>query len=303
MSSIAQLFDILYVLINREDLSFGQRCGLIVQFSWFSIKNKISKPKDSVYFLGYKIFFRTFANLHTIIKEIFLFGEYRGITQTYPPHSIIDCGGNIGIATLFFKYLYPDSTIIVFEPSEENFQILKQNIEGNHLKNVKMVRAALSDREGSISFWDNPQKPGGSTSMSSVATSKGRGKFVEVEVPSLKLSSYISDRVDILKMDIEGGEGIVVEELDLSGKLQYIAQIIFEYHASPENTCNSLAKIIGILERNGFSILPFGIDLTKEGLRMITKPRFHFMIQAINTNISMEKVEKPVTPQAPPNRI
>ena len=41
---------------------------------------------------------------------------------------IIDCGSYIGTSILFFKIHYPDSRIISFEPDEENFKILSDNI-------------------------------------------------------------------------------------------------------------------------------------------------------------------------------
>jgi FkbM family methyltransferase len=41
---------------------------------------------------------------------------------------IIDCGGNIGLSVLYFKYLFPNSVITVFEPSPPVFEILKENI-------------------------------------------------------------------------------------------------------------------------------------------------------------------------------
>ena len=68
----------------------------------------------------------------------------------------------------------------------------------------------------------------------------------------VKLSSYINRPVDLLKMNIEGAEGEVFEEIE--DKLHFVKEIIFEYHAF-DNLPQNLGKILIILERNSFRYL------------------------------------------------
>ena len=223
--------------------------------------------------------FRTSGNLHTILKEVFFFGEYVPLTRTEAPF-IIDCGGNIGVTTLFLKYQFPKASVLVFEPSAENFKVLQQNIERNKLADVKAVRAAVCDTEGEVTFWDDPKSPGSATSTETVANSKGTDRFTQETVPAVRLSRFIDRPVDVLKMDIEGGEGVVLDELDRSGKLAQVSEIIFEYHMNPANKINALPRVIEILERNGFRVLPFGIDLSRGVARLFPRAFCHFMIHA-----------------------
>lgn len=61
---------------------------------------------------------------------------------------------------------------------------------------------------------------------------------------STRLSSYINGTVDFVKLDIEGSEGAVLNELN--GKLHNIGAITLEYHQNLGNLAERrLEKIIG----------------------------------------------------------
>src|SRR4249919_2214160 len=51
-----------------------------------------------------------------VYREVFAQREYWFTTSNRHP-VILDCGGNIGMTTLFFKAIYPDARIDVFEPA------------------------------------------------------------------------------------------------------------------------------------------------------------------------------------------
>jgi FkbM family methyltransferase len=69
---------------------------------------------------------------------------------------ILDCGANIGMATLFFKWLYPNARIDAFEPDPKTFQLLENNVKQNHLTNVATHNCALWDIDGKIDFFVDP---------------------------------------------------------------------------------------------------------------------------------------------------
>lgn len=122
---------------------------------------------------GYRISTDHFENFRGIVREVFLLGDYYFKSRVSQP-TIIDCGGNIGLTALYFKWLYPNARLTVFEPAPENIRLLKENLERNGMKDVRVVEAALSDKAGTIKFWANEERPGGSTSTREVFESKSR---------------------------------------------------------------------------------------------------------------------------------
>jgi Methyltransferase FkbM domain len=58
--------------------------------------------------------------------------------------------------------------------------------------------------------------------------------------------------VELLKMDIEGAETEVIEELAESGKLKFIKQMILEYHHHLNPEEDHLCRVLCALERSGF---------------------------------------------------
>lgn len=78
------------------------------------------------------------------------FPSFFSPTDDFP--LIIDCGANIGVSVLEWKYRWPTSRIICFEPDPFAFEILETNIKKNDLPNVLGVCAAISNQEGQAIF-------------------------------------------------------------------------------------------------------------------------------------------------------
>lgn len=164
---------------------------------------------------------------------------------------IIDCGSHIGKALIFFKKLYPNSKIIVFEPDNRKFKILKKNVETNNLKGVKMYNKAVYNYDGTINFYydlDHPSYLG-----TTVKDNRLTKDYEKVE--SVLLSNYINETVDFLKMDIEGDEDLVIEELSRRNKLKLVKEMSIECHSLKDQELerDNFSKILGILIENGFN--------------------------------------------------
>ena len=212
---------------------------------WFFRLFRLSVRKESV--LGFQVHFFKYPVFTSLYRQMFITREYYFESRSETPF-IIDCGSNIGMSVLFFKWLYPKSTIIAFEPEPGTFALLKKNVEGNNLANVELHNAAVSDSEGSVDFFSAPHDPGTLTmSMHSTARSGTQAS----KVFTTRLSPFISRPVDCVKMDIEGAENRVIEDLAKEGKLRYIREMVMEYHHHMEPT-DRLAAMLGILEENGF---------------------------------------------------
>lgn len=218
---------------------------MISLFSKFFIKKLkfLSRYQRGVLKLGkYSIEYIDPLSLYYEYKDIFEKNIYHFKSNKSSP-VIIDAGGYIGLSVLYFKSIYPQSHITVFEPDQYIFLVLKKNIEINNLKGVKLIKAGLGKINNIIKFY-----PDGADGGSMYKTSNNNATKIRI----IKLSSYINQPIDLLKMNIEGAEGEVFEEIE--DKLHFIKEIIFEYHAF-NNLPQSLGKILTILDRNSFRYL------------------------------------------------
>jgi len=164
---------------------------------------------------------------------------------------IFDIGANIGIATLFFKSKYPLAKIKAFEPVGESFNDLK--INAGNFDSVELFNYGLSGTEGDGVIYGESDTA--IQSMTKIFTENNKftkEQLAPISVKFKKLSSFISDPIDFMKIDIEGSEGKVIKELDESGKLKNIKQLVMEYHYNLDNTENELGELITRLHKNNF---------------------------------------------------
>src|SRR3954451_17433365 len=110
---------------HKIDLSWGQVRVL---------KNLPEYNHNSINLFDHKIFFHGRNEFLHGLNEIFIDEIYK---INLPQNArIIDCGAHIGLSVLYFKKISPTSFITAFEPDEQNFNLLKQNIQSFQLKNI-----------------------------------------------------------------------------------------------------------------------------------------------------------------------
>jgi len=177
--------------------------------------------------------------LHSV-DEIFYRNVYKFAAKTDAPH-IIDLGANIGLSVLFFKCLYPESTIVAYEPDPKIFEILKRNV--GHLPGVDLRNAAAWIEEGEMTFYSE-----GSLAGSSEMDFADKGNAVTV--PTERLKFELAKRaVDFLKMDIEGAENSVL--FDVKDELKNVESFFLEYHSVPAKP-QMLGELLNLVTDAGF---------------------------------------------------
>lgn len=204
--------------------------------------------KGPVRISGMKVHCLNFGSFLWAYREIFVQRTYL-FNPARPSPRIFDCGANIGLATIFFKSLWPDSSVISIEPDPTTFATLSLNLMTNHLRGVQALNVAAWDSESEIDFYVAPEAPG-SLLMSAI---RGRLEGERIRVPTKRLSSLVgNERVDLLKLDVEGAEQMVLEDLSASGKLPLIDAIIAEFHHRIGGEKSRLSEFLSILEQSGF---------------------------------------------------
>lgn len=184
--------------------------------------------------------------LNHLYREIFARQQYYFRAETESP-LILDCGANLGMASLYFKWLYPKARVRAFEPDPSTFELLKQNLARNGV-DVEPHNCALWDQDGEVDFFVDPNNPG--TLLMSTEVSRLKGK--SIQVPARRLSNFIDGPVDFLKLDVEGAEHRVLGDLVQTGKISAIRQMVVEYHHRIGERKSCLAEFLHRLEKAGF---------------------------------------------------
>lgn len=173
------------------------------------------------------------------IKEIFVDEIYK---QQLPSDArVLDCGANIGLSVIYLKELYPDARITAFEPDEKNFELLSKNVAARSYKNIELRKEAIWIANTEIEFSED-------ASMSSRIEESGVTGVRKVK--AIRLKDLLTDKVDFLKIDIEGAEFKVLS--DIEEKLDVINNMFIEYHGL-YNQQEELTQIFQILTRAGFN--------------------------------------------------
>ncbi len=196
--------------------------------------------------MGFQIAHFDQQTLNHLYREVFARQHYYFHTKSETP-VILDCGANVGMASLYFKWLYPRSRVLAFEPDPAAFRLLKQNIAQNNL-DVETYNCALWDRDADVDFFVDSNSPG-SLLMS---TDASRLKGEPIKVRARRLSEFIQGDVDFVKIDVEGAEHRVLGDLVESDKIGAIRQMVVEYHHRIGQQKSCLAEFLLMLEQAGF---------------------------------------------------
>lgn len=142
-------------------------------------------------------------------------GAYEQITTEVaaalirPGMTVLDVGANVGYFTMVFaERTGPSGRVFAFEPSPLIYQVLRRNVDANHLAHVTALDGALSDTTGNAALF---------RSTTDVMASLRRiehtiGGYDTVRTWSLDdfAAQHALDRLDFLKIDVEGAERLVL---------------------------------------------------------------------------------------------
>jgi len=128
-----------------------------------------------------------------------------------PGMTFLDVGANVGYFTVLAGRLVgPGGRVVAVEPSSENCRLLLRSLELNDLHNVTLLPLALAEVTG----WSYlvPHVGSNSSLESTTAGPADLGRWGQV-VPTVRGDAVVTERVDVVKMDVEGAEGLVVAGL------------------------------------------------------------------------------------------
>lgn len=158
--------------------------------------------------------------------------------------SILDVGANVGTASAFLATRFSGARIVAVEPNPFTFELLRENLRRAAPEGIA-VNAAVVARPGSYQL-----EPGTSPSNDQVVATpaRGEGDLEALTVDEL-LDRYLPGGVDLMKVDIEGGEHELFE--GVAEWAPRVRAIVAEVHAplTTERACE-------LLRAGGFEPLP-----------------------------------------------
>jgi FkbM family methyltransferase len=181
-----------------------------------------------------------------LVNEIFVEGTY-AVGPLGPGATILDCGANIGISTLYFALTYPEATIVAFEPDPSAYSLLSRNTDS--LANVETCNVALGAEDGDLTFFVDPSTTA-SPMMSAIKERQPKGH--SLTVPCVRLSTRIAGPVALLKIDVEGMEWAILDDLIDSGTIARVERMAIEYHHHLPADRDDLSSFLRMLEEHSF---------------------------------------------------
>lgn len=216
----------------------------------YLFKKKVS---ESIYSLAvnnhqFPVFLRRNTTDIQVFNQVFYRNEY-DIDFKGEPAVIVDCGANIGMTSVYFANKFPSARIIAIEPEQANFQMLLKNTE--NYKNIHCLNCGL---------WNK------STNLEVIDRGEGSWAFIVKEVEqettnSIKAVSvdkimqmFGIEKIDVLKIDIEGSEKEVFEE-GAEKWLPNVTTMVLELHDRVKKGCTT--ALINALKTRDYFIEPF----------------------------------------------
>jgi len=190
-----------------------------------------------------------------ICREILLNGFYereilRGMCALAPDKSgtVLDVGANMGNHTIYFSREF--ARVISFEPVPRNCWLLQANLHLNDIRNVTLIQKGLSSERGTLHFRTI------ATNTNSAVADASRGDAdhdVSAEiVPGDEALADRSDRIVLIKVDVEGDEPKVLQGLAKT-ITTHRPLIFFEALSAP--ACDESKRVLEELGYRNFYLL------------------------------------------------
>ena len=145
-------------------------------------------------------------------QQLFWYGYYEKelgdlLNKIVKPGDVfLDLGANIGYFSLLVATNFPSVKVISFEPVQELFQNMNDNISLNSIKNISTVHAAVGETSEEKELFVAAPDNLGMSSFYQPGNYSGKTERVKVVTIDDWFKTSGLSKMDVIKLDIEGSE-------------------------------------------------------------------------------------------------
>lgn len=187
----------------------------------------------------------------SVLAEIFTLREYELLEPALKMARtvVLDIGAHKGFFALYVRALNETVPVLCYEPEEVNYAALKKHLELNKIQGITTKNVAVAQSEGTLLLNVSEDSHNHSIVVAP-------GTTVQKKVNATTLEKIVNkfEKVDVLKMDVEGAEFQIFENT-APEVLQKIGTVFMEYHQYGPSMQAEVLKTI--FEKAGFLVRKF----------------------------------------------
>ncbi len=189
----------------------------------------------SVKLSGHVVQLFNHASAQSLIKEILIDNVYAIKQDAWPVKKVLDGGANIGLFAFYTFHAIPEASIICYEPDASNFSLLLQNTDAFATKIICMQKAIGLHAE--TKWLKQPE----AVSLNKTFETSG----TDMEVAFEAFENLLQQHFDLVKMDIEGAEWPLLQQVVEKKLLTTANYWMIELHdvAKHETVWNSMKEL------------------------------------------------------------
>lgn len=202
-----------------------------------------------------------------------------------PDMTVVDIGANLGIYTLIAARAGCD--VYAFEPTPSIFRLLDENIHMNGMREsgrIRLFNKAVMDTAGTVSF-----------SICEGVSGQNNNVFADgevqkvISVPAISLDDALADveRIDVIKIDVEGAEPYVFQGMRSILERNPTLKILMEFAPSHlrKGGTDPAAFSQSILD------MGFRVRMIDEATKEMRNASFGELMAVESTNLLLERME------------
>lgn len=172
-----------------------------------------------------------------ILNEVFIKEDYS--FELKDDCIVLDIGANVGFSSLYFSRLNNVIKIFSYEPVKDTFNAAEKNLDQNNIsKKATLFNFGLGGKERKEAFFYKHQAKGNSGLRGKLSPSYENSENCETRIVEIKKASEVLETIfrenalykKVLKIDCEGAEYEIIEDLVQADMLKKVDIIMMEWH-------------------------------------------------------------------------